>query len=146
MKSFTVEARGLTELRRRMRTLFDGDSRHIITYLNQRLGRYIVGALKGKPYPPELSGQKYERTGRLNRAWAANVQGRWDTIHITNNANFKGRYYAGYVVGNPISSIGNAQASIHRGRWWVATDVISDTIPQALEETGQYIESVWASV
>lgn len=143
MTSFTVEARGLLELRRKMKAIFEGDSRQIITYLNQRLGRYIVGALKGKPYPPELSGQKYKRTGRLNRAWAAGVKGKYDTIHVTNNASFKGRYYAGYVVGNPISSIGNAQADIHRGRWWIATDVIEETIPQALEETNTYIEALW---
>lgn len=143
MTRLIVEARGLTELRQKMRTLFEGDSRQIITFLNQRLGRYIVGALKGKPYPPELSGQKYERTGRLNRAWTADVRGKYDTIHIINAANDRGRYYAGYVVGNAISSVGNAQADIHRGRWWIATDVISDTIPQALDETAAYVESLW---
>lgn len=143
--NFVVEARGLTELRRKIKTIFEGDNRHIITYLNQRLGRYIVGALKGKPYPPELPGQKYKRTGRLNRAWAASIRGEYDTIHITNDARGKSGFYAGYVVGNPISSIGNAQASIHRGRWWVATDVIEETIPRALEETSQYVESIWNS-
>lgn len=140
----TVEARGLTELRRKMRTLFEGDSRHIITYLNQRLGRYLVGALQGKPYPPERSGQKYRRTGRLNRAWQAVTTGAWNTIHIQNKASDKGRAYAAWVVGNPIAT-GPAQSWIHQGRWWIATDVISDTIPQALEETGQYINSVWGS-
>lgn len=142
MPAFTVEARGLIGLRRKMRTLFGGDSAHIISYLNERLGRYAVGALKGKPYPPERPKQKYRRTGTLNRAWNTVIENR--AIHIKNAAQSpNGTYYAGFVVGPEISSIGNAQAWMHRGRWWNAPDVISETMPQVIEETAAYIESLW---
>ncbi len=38
----------------------------------------------------------------------------------------RGGEYASFVVGD---SKGKGQASIHRGRWWIARDVIEETTP-----------------
>lgn len=130
-----IETRGLIELRSKIKTLFGGNSNHLISFLMLRVGRYAQGALQGKPYPPERSGQKYRRTGELNRSWLAQIIGR-DTISIINPASDKSGFYATYPVGDE-------QAWMHKDRWWQARPVVEETVPQAIEETEAYIGSVW---
>ena len=133
--TINIEVKGLAELKRKMTTLFTGNSRHIISYLLLRVGRYAQGALQGRPYPSERPGQTYRRTGQLNRAWYARIT-KNDTISIINPAKGKSGYYASYVVGDQ-------QAWMHAGRWWQARNVVEESLPQAIEETSEYTEAVW---
>jgi hypothetical protein len=91
--------------------------------------------LRAKKYPPKRPGQKYKRTGRLGTSWKKRKAGK-NTWAIINDASFKGRTYARYVVGD---SKGNRQAWMHSGRWWVARDVIEENIPELRTELVKYI-------
>lgn len=68
-------------------------------------------ALKAEPYPAKRPGQTYVRTGRLANSWGAvkEGEGRWTVINS--------QRYASYVVGV-------RQAWMHKGRWWIAREVI----------------------
>jgi hypothetical protein len=126
-----VEVRGLAELKAKLRRLGDVALIHEALL---RVGRWAEATLKGRPYPSERTGQKYQRTGRLNRAWLSRMKGK--QISVINPANFRGQYYAIWVVGD-------TQAWPHEGRWWTAREVIEGVMPKALEETGQWAESIW---
>jgi hypothetical protein len=81
----------------------------------QEWGEWAEGQLRAKPYPPQRSGSKYQRTGDLGRMWEVKpiTEG---VLNITNLAQRRGRYYGGYVVGD---GEGKGQAGIHQGRWWL---------------------------
>lgn len=76
--------------------------------------------LEREPHPPELPGQRYQRTYIVSRSWSQEQTGpgRWVII---NSASQQGREYAEYVVGDP-----EDQADIHRGRWWTAREKIEE--------------------
>lgn len=71
--------------------------------------------LTEKPYPPELAGQKYVRTGILGASYT-NRQIRERVHEIGNNAP-----YAMWVIGKRIFPA-PAQAAIHKGRWFTIQD------------------------
>ena len=77
--------------------------------------------LKQTPYPPKRPNQRYVRTGRLANSWKVVKQGTAQ-YQITNSAANRGRLYAGYVVGLN-------QAWMHKGRWWIARDIVAQEIP-----------------
>jgi len=89
--------------------------------------------LRQEPYPPELPGQRYERTGVLAYSWEQSKvgTGEWEII---NAATQRGREYAEYVVGEP-----EDQADIHRGRWWTGREKLIEHFerygPGAIEES-----------
>ena len=73
-----------------------------------------------KVEPAERPGQTYIRTGRLSRGWKIQRIGAIG-YKILNQAAFRGRRYAKYVVG---SATGEKQARIHRGRWPLFRNVV----------------------
>ena len=94
-----------------------------------RWAKRTANQLKKKKYPPTRSGQKYKRTRRLKRGWEARrvKSSQWT---ISNRAQAKGRVYPGFVVGDN-------QAWMHKGRWWIASEEIEAKIPnlvKALED------------
>jgi len=82
--------------------------------------RHVVRHLVVKPYPPKRPGQKYKRTYRLQARWHAEPQG--NSVLIANR-----QPYAGYVVGD---TRGKGQVWFHKGRWWIARDVIQEARPE----------------
>lgn len=80
-----------------------------------------ASALQSRPYAPKLPNQKYKRTGELGRRWEASQvkSGTWAIINRAKQP--RGKPYARYVVGD---TKGQRQARIHRGRWWVAREVL----------------------
>lgn len=85
--------------------------------------------LKQTPYPPKRPNQRYVRTGRLANSWRVVKQGTAQ-YQITNSAQAKGRLYAGYVVGPPDGPPGRRQAWMHKGRWWIAQDIVVQETPK----------------
>jgi len=89
--------------------------------------------LAAEPYPPELPGQRYQRTFTLSQSWEQEQvgPGRWE---IRNVATQGGREYAEYVVGDP-----EDQADIHRGRWWTGREKVEEHFkrygPDVIERT-----------
>jgi hypothetical protein len=87
------------------------------------------GALASKPPPPELPNQKYQRTGRISG---------WETKRLApgayefaNTARVNGRWYGIYVLGNAEGDRRDArkhnrQAWMHKGRWYLAYDIIEE--------------------
>ena len=84
-------------------------------------------------YPPAIPGSRYERTGQLGGGWAGaehafRMAGRWVEGRATNNT-----LWTGYVQGEQ-------QASVHKGRWLTAEQVIEQTqgeIDRLLQEAGE---------
>lgn len=119
MTDFFVELRGYNRVRNGLRWLAVQAPREV----DQEVGRFARGlrdTLKGTAYPPERPGQTYVRTGRLANSWSAvrAAEGRW---LIRNSAP-----YSGYVVGR------EQQAWMHRGRWWIAENVIQREVEETL--------------
>jgi hypothetical protein len=80
-------------------------------------------------YPAERPGQTYVRTGRLFSHWE--IKGIDAGYMIENRAAFRGREYAGYVVGD---AYGTGQAWMHKGRWETLRDVSEDELKALSEE------------
>lgn len=66
-----------------------------------------------KRYPAKTAKQNYIRTFRLRRKWKISRKGRMGYT-VANNASFKGKAYARFVVGD---AKGKNQAWMHQGRW-----------------------------
>ena len=91
--------------------------------------RSTAGVLRRKGYPPQRPGQTYVRTRRLKRGFEAQRQ-RSLEWSITNVAQHRGKFYAGYVIGDQ-------QAWMHAGRWWKMRTEIEKELPKltkALEQ------------
>jgi len=116
----TVSYRSAQEYQRRIGRF----TRLMPSVVNRVAGRWAQARraqLKSTKYPPKLPGQVYVRTGRLANSWGVLSKGNLEWV-IRNTANFRGRYYSGYVVGR------GKQAAIHLGRWWVAEDIVEERI------------------
>ena len=85
--------------------------------VSYRFAQNMRAKLKSTPYPAKRPGQRYVRTGRLANSWRAERLGNGRAL-IANSAG-----YSGYVVGKK-------QAWFHRGRWWTARDVITQSAPE----------------
>lgn len=72
-------------------------------------------------YAPPPAGSKYIRTGRLGANWGLQRAGKAKVTFYNMTA------YAGYVVGN---GLGQKQAAIHAGRWWLARKRTEAAIPE----------------
>jgi hypothetical protein len=97
-----------------------------------------------RTYPPELPGQKYQRTG--NRYRATKVVAR------SGNNQFSKAYtiesnprYKGGRTGNPYTvgdAKGGGQATIHRGRWKLISDVMNQALDRIVTRGQEYFRSV----
>jgi len=84
-------------------------------WVSEKQRRYVMAAIRrGEIQVP------YRRTGTIANSWSA-VRVRPSQWRLYNSAQ-----YADYVVGN---RFGKRQARIHRGRWYLANDVISKRLP-----------------
>lgn len=88
--------------------------------------------LKTEAEPPERPNQTYIRTGTLGRSWNKKKLSQTEWAFI-NSANQHGRFYPIYVLGNSDGDRRNAykhnrQAWMHKGRWWIAYDVIENEL------------------
>lgn len=85
--------------------------------------------LEKEPYPPERSGQRYIRTGRLGHSWR-NQRPRKMVRVITNRASTaRSGFYGGYVVGQQ-------QAYMHRNRWYIASELVEADLPKLIKRVG----------
>lgn len=85
------------------------------------------------PYPPELPGQRYRRTGVFGASWRARVFR--DGGQLINIAR-----YASDVTGSPDAPSGERQAKIHQGRWWIAKEEVEADLPKLVASLeGRYI-------
>ena len=134
MADFTIKIEGFEQLQAKlaqMRAL----ERVVINPTLKKWGQATRAKLKSTKYPPKLPAQKYVRTGQLANRWASKPLGN-SAVMISNAARQKGRYYAEYVVGQD-------QAGVHRGRWWIAYKEIKEKhIPGLLKEIKQKIDTV----
>lgn len=117
----TLVRRGLEALRRKMPHI--GRSRLYAHALE------IVSRMR--PYPPELPGQRYVRTGLLGRSWKVKRHGETG-YQISNRAYRRGRYYAKWVIG---TAYGTHQAEIHRGRWKLLRDEVDREVQKKMPLT-----------
>lgn len=103
------------------------------------------GKLKSTPYPPKRPGQRYIRTGRLANSWRSRKKK--DSQYVIENmaAGPRGKLYATYVVGGPLGNAVRefAQAWMHKGRWWMAKDVIDEELPRLRTAMIQRIVHIW---
>lgn len=91
--------------------------------------------LKGTKYPPKRPLQTYIRTGRLANSWKV-TKTKPGVFNIENQASFKGRAYAKYVVGDD-------QAWMHKGRWWKARDIIAQETSKLVSRLTKAIRQIW---
>lgn len=78
----------------------------------ETLDGHLYGMANYAPPPPNST---YVRTGALGADWGLRRAGKM-AIAFTNNM-----HYAGYVVGQQ-------QAAIHAGRWWIALERIRERL------------------
>ena len=99
---------------------------------DKELGRWADDErdmLERTPYPPERSGQRYIRTGRLGKSYRVQKPRKMVRV-ITNRASTaKSGFYGGYVISQQ-------QARVHRGRWYIMGDLIEDDLPKLYEKIG----------
>lgn len=85
-----------------------------------------------RAYPPEIPGQKYQRTGTYFRSFRITQSGRAFTISsraIQNRRNYS-RYVGGYADGS-------GQASIHTGRWVLLRTAVQWAMSQIVRLAGE---------
>jgi len=95
--------------------------------------------LAGRAEPPERPGQTYIRTGILRSSWSDLKRGDSE-YSIINDASQRGRMYPTYVLGN---GGGGGQAGVHRGRWWVAREVVEGELSTLITALSTGISSEW---
>ena len=95
-------------------------------------GQQTVIELKMKPYPPQRAGSSYQRTFEMRKRWKLEKHSAGQ-FSIVNIARQRGRLYAQYVVGD-------AQASIHQGRWWHVRKVVERLFPRLRKRIASRID------
>jgi len=120
---FTMDIQGFNRVENKLRALA-ANMPEVCQGVIYRWAQNTRVVLKETKYPPKRVGQKYRRTGRLANSWRAVRLTNGATI--LNQASFKGREYARFVVGD---AKGVGQAWMHKGRWWKARDIIDEQLP-----------------
>lgn len=137
---FDMELTGFQRVGNSLRALASDMDEEIVDPIMEDWSKDMRYMLKGKAYPTKRPGQKSIRTGRLANEWAARrvKAGVWE---ISNDArNSSGRMYSVYVVGN---NQGSGQVWFHRGRWWVAYDVIRGYVPDLTRRLTRALTDWW---
>lgn len=88
----------------------------------------IVG--RTSKYPPEIPGQKYQRTNTYKNTFSVHKIGK-GRVSMTSDAMQRGRGYSPFVGGG---SEGTQQASVHAGRWPVFRKEAEDELPVMQKE------------
>ena len=91
------------------------------------------GMLDKEPYPPQKTpkrpSQRYIRTYRLKRSYRVQRPRRMVRV-ITNRASTaRSGFYGGYVVGQQ-------QAAVHFGHWYIMADLIEADLPKLTKKIG----------
>lgn len=118
MIHFSLNVIGQTAVANTLRTAAATGGKRVNNVTYQWAQNNVLSQFR-KAYPPQRPGQKYIRTGRLGAGWDIRINPASITI-------YNHMAYAGYVVGD---AKGNKQAWMHRGRWWLARDVITAARP-----------------
>ena len=97
-----------------------------------------------EPYPPEIPGQKYIRTGRRYAATRIKAKAGNNAYSKTYTLESNPRYPRG-GTGNPYTigdAQGGGQARIHAGRWKLLADVMNAAIERIVERGAEYFRAV----
>lgn len=124
-----IDTSQMMEVSKDMRTVINKFPQYI-DYAMNRAVKEVRSKMKAHPYPPELPDQVYERTGNLANRWGTRKIG-GKSWGIGNSA-----WYAQAVIGN---EIGRGQIAIHRGRWWLARDIVLMYMEEQLDDISEII-------
>lgn len=121
--------------RQGIRTVMERIKRKMQEYPAERAGQSVrqVHAVLGYT----IVAKRYRRTGNLGSHWA--IEPLKNGYAIENTAQFKGRRYGRYVVGD---AYGTGQAWMHKGRWKLMRDVVEEELQELPREIEDTIEMV----
>ena len=146
MIEMSIRSVGDVELQRKFSALERLQQRRIDP-IAAKFTERVERRLSSTAYPPERPNQQYIRTGIFGKSWSWSklAPGRYQ---IENAAQQHGRYYPIYVVGNSEGDRRNAvkhnrQAWMHRGRWWVAFDIVESEVSAFPKEIADDVERDW---
>ena len=122
-----VKVEGFNVTTRRLNRLSNFDKE--VSEKLPELGGSAVSILITKPYSAATGG-RYVRTHDLQGSYDWTPTGRLQ-VTVSNDANERGRYYSGYVVDRQL------QARIHKGRWWLADEVVKPAVTKFNNDMGQ---------
>lgn len=128
----SIQNKGLDELINKVKTLKGPEGIRAKSVANAWT-QDTVNMLIQKPYPPELPGQVYIRTGNLAAEWHSigNITAaKWSFVNKSG--------YAPFVIGED-------PAWMHAGRWWEALPTIEAEIPKLLNRFKSWIERIWSA-
>lgn len=140
MPRFEYELIGYQRVRNKLRRLASDLDKDLDPIVYQ-WGQQTRMRLRQRRYPPPRPRQRYRRTGRLANSWAVERIAA-SQIRILNRAQAPGGRgpYPTYVVGDFRRQ---GQAWMHRGRWWLARDVIEEEIPTLRRSIVSEIRRIW---
>jgi hypothetical protein len=140
-----VQVKGLEELRERMGQWPDKLDAGMEAAMTETL-LVMHESVPGYPTPP--SNSSYRRTGTLGRTLGSSFEGGGggtpEIFTVTKiGQSWEGRFgtkleYAPYVIGD------NSQAKVHKGRWWVLSEVAEKARPK-IERTWQRLADAMAN-
>lgn len=110
--------------------------RNVIAPTLREFGDDQVKDFRNLSYPPERSGQRYQRTYDMRGSWHGVRRGNTQ-FAVVNDANHRGRYYPIFAVGD---GEGKRQAWMHRGRWWKAFDRIVGRLPRFTDKLAERLD------
>lgn len=99
------------------------------------------------PYPPEVPGQRYVRTGLLGRSFRTDVHPMLNLISmkLSNVATQKGRYYPPWVISKERIGQAGPQARVHQGRWYTLQEYAKGKMDYVKQEFEAWINSILKS-
>jgi hypothetical protein len=139
MPSFSLELRGYNRVANNLRRLASDMDKELDPVVGTWT-RWTRSRLKGRAYPPKPPRSTYVRTGQLANRWRVEKQGPSRHAIMNDAKGPRGQLYATHVVGD---GMGENQAWMHRGRWWIARDVIEEEIPALRNALSTAIKNVW---
>ena len=101
------------------------------SWKDKELGRWADDERKilaKMPYPPTRPNQRYVRTYKLKHGYRVQKPRKMVRV-ITNVASSSRGEYGGYVVGQQ-------QAYMHQGRWYIAFDIVEADLPALADKLG----------
>lgn len=138
MPRFEYELKGYLRVSNKLRRLAVDMEKELDPTV-YRWGQQTRTKLRTRPYPAMRPRQKYRRSGRLANSWAVERM-QPSRIRFLNRAQARGKLYATYVIGDARRQ---GQAWMHRGRWWLARDVIEEEVPALRNAMLTEIRRIW---